>query len=71
MSSIRNLLDKPFDELVGVIFKEDFEVDYAARIPYAIIVEHSAYKKHTNSHIFHFRRSILELPEVIDLSNHF
>ncbi|MHA1280277.1 MAG: hypothetical protein ACTSQ8_24145 [Candidatus Helarchaeota archaeon] len=71
LSSIRNLPQKPFDELIGVIYDEDFEIKYAARVPYSVVLAYSTYNKHTNSHIFHLRRSLFENPEVVDLTSQF
>lgn len=71
MSSIRNLESKPFDYLIGVIYNEDFSIDYVARIPHEVIVEKSKYRAHTNSNILDLRRTILEDERVEDLTKLF
>lgn len=71
LGSIRNLANKPFDYLVGVIYKEDFSIDYVAKIPYEVVVEKSTYRAHTNSNIINLRRTILEDDGVEDLTKLF
>jgi hypothetical protein len=68
LSAIRNLEKQEFDYLVGVIFRENFSVAYAAVVPYEVVVEKSTYKAHTNGHIFHLRKAILEDSRVRDIS---
>jgi len=71
LSAIRNLPQKPFDELIGVIYKEDFEIDYVARVPYSIVMEYATYNEHTNSHILYLRKSLFENSEVVELTPQF
>jgi len=71
LSSIRNLSSKPFDYLVGVIYNEDFSIDYVAKIPHEVVVEKSKYRAHTNSNILDLRRTVLEDERVEDLTKLF
>jgi hypothetical protein len=71
LSSFRNLDSKPFDYLIGVIYKEDFSIDYVAKIPHEVVVEKSKYRAHTNSNILNLRRTVLEDERVEDLTKLF
>ena len=68
LSAIRRLDSSPFDSLIGVIYRPDFTVDYAARIPLAVVRERSTFKSHTNAHCFHLKRSVLDDPRVVDIT---
>jgi hypothetical protein len=69
LSALRNLPKKPFDFLVAVVFRSDFTVDYAAQIPYEIVVELAKFSQHTNAHRFLMRRNVLDNPHVKDLTS--
>lgn len=69
LSAIRNLNDKPFDVLAGVLFDESFRVTKGAIIPFEIIKDESTYRKHTNSHLFHLRDTVWNLPGVRDVTD--
>lgn len=69
LGGIRDLDSSPFDFLVGVIFDDEFHVDYAALVPLEVVREHGRYDKRTNSHRFVFKRSVLTLDGVKDLSH--
>ncbi|MFN8414401.1 MAG: hypothetical protein U0Z26_18625 [Anaerolineales bacterium] len=60
LGSIRNLESKPFHYLIGVIYNEDFSIDYVAKVPHEVVVEKSKYRSHTNSNILDLRRTILD-----------
>ncbi|MFS8083821.1 MAG: hypothetical protein ACMG51_10240 [Ginsengibacter sp.] len=68
LSQIRGLDKHHFDFLVGVIYRADFSVDYAAQIPHAMVVERARYREHTNASIFQFKREVLMDPRVIDIT---
>lgn len=68
LSAIRNLENRPFDYLVAVVYRADFTVDYAAQIPYDVVVTRSRPDLHTNSARFMMTRNVLDDPGVIDLS---
>ncbi len=47
--AIRNLDKDPFDDLVAVLFDEDFEVESCYRLPIALVRNLSRYSAHTNA----------------------
>ncbi|MGQ0708995.1 MAG: hypothetical protein ACT4NV_04520 [Rhodoferax sp.] len=69
LSAIRDLDADPFDFLVGVVFDEDFRVDYAAIVPVAVVRSRSSFVARTNSHRFLFPRSLLSMAGVTDISD--
>jgi len=69
LSAIRNLADKPFDFMAAVVFNPDFSVEYAALIPLSVVQERSTFSQHTNSNIFHFKRSLLADPRIQDITS--
>ena len=71
LSTIRNLQGKDFDELVGVIFDEKFQILVAVQIPHEVVGEYAEYRKHVNGHILHLRGKILEDERVKDIRNLF
>lgn len=68
LSQIRGLDKHHFDFLVGVIYRSDFSVDYAAKIPYAVVVEKAKYREHTNASILQLKRELMEDPRVVDIT---
>ena len=69
LSAIRNLPNHPFDHLIAVVYRQDFTIDYAAQVPYDVVVELAKYSKHTNAHRFHVRRNVLEDSRVTDVTS--
>lgn len=69
LSAIRNLATKPFDVLAAVVFDASLVVQYAALIPLPVVQELGRYRAHTNSHTLHFRRLVLDLDGVVDITN--
>jgi len=69
LGAIRNLKDKPFDVLAVVIFKEDYTVQHAALIPWAVVVKLAGEQQtHTNSHRFLLREDVWNKPGVRDVT---
>ena len=64
LSPIRNLADKNFDEMVAVIFDEDYGIKEAILIPHEVVTEYGVYRQHVNGHILHIRGKLLEDPRV-------
>jgi len=58
-----------FDYLVGVIFDANWQVRYAAKIPYKTVVLLAAPNEHQNGHIMHLRPNVFEIPEVVNITN--
>lgn len=69
LSAIRRLDDELFDILVGVIYRPDFTVDYAAQIPRSVIAARARFKSHTNAHCFLLTRGVLSDPLVVDITD--
>lgn len=68
LGAIRNLAGDPFDDLAAIVFDKDLNVLYAALIPLAVIQTLGRYYPHTNSHTFHFRKSVLDAEGVRDIT---
>ncbi len=68
LSAIRDLSKRRFDFLIGVVFREDFSVDYAAIVPHEVVVELATFVEHTNSHRFLLRPAILEDSRVREIT---
>lgn len=68
LGAIRNLAQRPFDILAAVVYAQDLSVLYGALIPVEVVVEQGRYSPHTNSHIFMFRRNVLEDARVTDIT---
>lgn len=64
---IRNLEKKDFDELIAVIFNEEFDVVEAYLIPHSVISEYGSYRAHVNGHILHMRRPLLLDKRVLNI----
>ena len=69
LSALRNLAQRPFDILAAVAYSQDLSVLYGALIPIEVVVELSRFSAHSNSHIFMFRRNVLEDSRVTDITN--
>jgi len=65
---LRELDDKPFDYLAGILFREDFRVLKACLLPVDQVRIHSEYIARTNSWRFILRDSVWSLPGAIDIS---
>jgi predicted RNA-binding Zn-ribbon protein involved in translation (DUF1610 family) len=68
LGAIRNLGQRPFDLLAAVAFGTDLSVRYAALIPIELVAEKGRFSCHTNAHVFHFRRGLLEDARVTDIT---
>lgn len=68
VSAIRDLAGAQFDVLAGVIFDDDFRVVRAALVPREVVAEQSTYVAYTNSHRFHLRDEIWNIPGVRDVT---
>ena len=68
LSAIRNLAQRPFDTLAAVVYSQDLSVLYGALIPIEVVAEQGRYSAHSNSHIFMFRRNVLEDARVTDIT---
>lgn len=69
LGTIRDLKNKPFDFLIGIIFEPDYTVCYAAQIPFLEVENLASYKQHVNGHVLHLRESVLQHQNVINITN--
>ena len=67
LHALRNLKQRNFDFLVGVVFELDFTMRHAALVPYDVVLEKSTFSEHTNSHIFFIQPALLKDPRVEDI----
>jgi len=58
LGAIRNLDQKDFNQLAGVIFDENYRILTAVVIPHDVVGEYARYRAHTNAHILHLRGPI-------------
>jgi len=68
LSVIRNLKEKEFDYLIGVLFEKEFTVKEAYKIPHKIIENYARFSKHQNGHILNLKGRILEDPKVKNIT---
>lgn len=68
LSALRDLDKAHFHFLIGVIFGSDFSVEYAAKIPHAVVQEKSKFNDHSRASIMHLRRDLLDDPRVEDVT---
>ncbi|MBI5958578.1 MAG: hypothetical protein HY866_07585 [Chloroflexi bacterium] len=69
LSAIRNLPDKPFDFLAGVLLDQHYRVIRAAIVPFSIVKEYATYVEHVNAWRLMLRDSIWDIPEVQDVTH--
>ena len=68
LGAIRNLAQRPFDMLAAVVYAQDLSVLYGALVPIEVVAELGRYSAHSNSHVFMFRRTVLEDARVTDIT---
>ena len=60
LSALRILDSANFHSIIGVIFESDFSVDYAATIPYAVVLEKLGLSNHLRAFIMHLPQDLLD-----------
>jgi hypothetical protein len=68
LSQIRGLAQHHFDYLIGVIYRNDFSIEYAAKIPHCVVVERAKYREHTNASIFQLTPDVLADSRVTNIT---
>lgn len=68
LSAIRDLDGRHFDVLAGVLFSQDYSVQRAALVPYAVVSSRCAFVQHTNSHKFLLKEDVWSTPGVHDVT---
>ncbi len=66
LGALRDLPEKRFDFLVGVVFHEDYRVRRVAIVPHARVCEIATPVERTNSYRFLLRDSVWAFPDVRD-----
>lgn len=67
LSAIRKYEEKDFDDLIAVIFDENFNVIEACLIPHEVVGEYATYRKHVNGHVLNLKGPILSDVRIKDL----
>jgi hypothetical protein len=68
MGFIRGLDGDPFDELVAVVFAEDFSIHLAARMPLAVVRQIAVWVPYVGAHQVRLTRAVLSTPGVDDVA---
>jgi len=68
LSAIRDLSEKHFDVLAGVLFDDDFRIIRAALIPFDVVKLRATYVAHTNSSKFMLQDDVWSEPGVEDVT---
>ncbi len=69
LSVIRNLEQIGFDFLIAVVFRSDYSIRFAAKIPHSVVSEVSVYRQHVNGHVPIIRENIFDRNGVVDITN--
>jgi hypothetical protein len=67
-SPIRDLEGKHFDELIIVLFAEDYTVKKAIQLPRRLVKTVGKYRKHVNGWVIPLRESLWTTPGCIDIT---
>jgi hypothetical protein len=68
MGFIRGLDGDPFDELVAIVFAEDFSIHVAARMPLATVRQVAVWVPYVGAHQVRLTRAVLAAPGVDDVA---
>jgi hypothetical protein len=68
LSMLRGLDKQHFDYLVGIIFRENFEVHKGCIIPHRVVLEKSRYTNHANAWIFILNDDVWHIAGVRDIT---
>lgn len=71
LGTIRDLENKKFDFLIGLIFTKDFQVVEAYKIPHSIIGNYAKYKTRINGHVLRLRGDLIKDPAVENIISFF
>jgi hypothetical protein len=66
---IRNYDQNDFDELIAVLYNEDFSVREAYRIPHEVVGKYAVFRAHQNGHILILNGAVLDDPEVEEITD--
>lgn len=68
LSALRNIENKQFEFLAGIIFDDNYRVTRAAIIPHSIVVAQSTFVEHTNSSRFMLNDRVWSEKGVLDVT---
>lgn len=68
-SPLRNLDGEHFDELIIVLFAEDYTVKKAIQLPRRLVKTVGKYRKHVNGWVIPLRDSLWDTPECTDITD--
>lgn len=68
LSPIRDLDGVHFQHLVVVVFRDDYTVERALRLPRERIAAHGAYRKHINGWVIPVRESLWSDTQAVDIT---
>lgn len=68
LSTIRDLEHNEFDFLIAVIFRSDWQIKCAVKVPHQTVAELADYRKHVNGHVLYVRPPLLAHPTVLDVT---
>ncbi len=68
-SAIRQLHERHFEYLIGVIYEPDFTIRYAAQVPFDLVEPNSRFSNHSNAHFFRLTPTVLELPGIVNITS--
>ncbi len=71
LSVIRNLEQRPFDRLVGIIFNAEFCVLRACIVPVETVQQLARHSRHQNGHLFFLKDRVWNEPGVDDVTAQF
>ena len=66
---IRDLEEKKFDYLIGILFDKSFGIEAAYQVPHHVVVEFGRPNSHQRGHILHLRGALLTAPGVDDITD--
>ncbi|AJW45537.1 hypothetical protein TK49_13005 [Ralstonia mannitolilytica] len=69
LSAIRDLERQEFDFLIAVVFRSDWQIKCAIKVPHQTVAELADYRKHVNGHVLYVRPSLLAHPTVVDVTD--
>lgn len=69
LGMLRRLDQDPFDYLIVVLFRPNFELQEIWKIPIDLVRKHASYRAHTNAHVLHARGAVLSDPRAVRLDD--
>ena len=67
-SVFRGLNEKKFDYFIGVLFKKNYEIEKAWKVPHKVILNIATYNKHVNGWRLTVNKLMKDIPGVEDIT---